>query len=216
MENQEQKQPDVNVSQAGSPPEPASPQPPEPASPSPPEPAKPSPPEPAKPGVVPFESPNKSRQEAVQATVDRNLVDREARQAITDAVVAKREAARVKAALESQKDFAANAAAETDAEKILADAEDMSILAERKADGSAQPGTVEAAAIEYGEKAAAAILAEVKKSADARELREIEMHNTMMDATKEVTAQAQATYDLLSDIGGSLQRITAVVEKLGK
>lgn len=58
--------------------------------------------------------------------------------------------------------------------------------------------------------ATAEILAEVKKKADARELREIEMHNAMMDAVKEVMAQTQAACDYLNDI---IRLLTNIADK---
>lgn len=203
MENQEQKQPDVNTSQTGQPPEPASPQPPEPTGPQPPEPTGPQPPEPVTPGVRPYE-PAKSQTTKVQETVDRNLAEQAARRKLTDEVIAKRKqtAAKADTAILPAVTPENNIEVKQKTEPVVA------ATPEPAEPCTGQPeNPVEAAAIEYGEKAAAAILAEVKKSADARELREIAMHNAGMDAMKEQVAQVQAMCDILSDIGGSMKDI---------
>lgn len=217
MENQDQEKTDVNVSQAGQPSEPASPQ----------------PPEPAKPGVVPFESPVKSRQQLVQETVDRNLAERAARQKITDDLKKKRTYVEVAAAirraetgpalvkgLRSAADMVEAETAAADqfaAGKAIAEQEAEAVQAANDAVQVVTPPVVTPAfdsAIDRAAEATNKIMDEVMRTSQSRELREIAMHNAMMDANKESMAQAAAMCDLLSDIGGSLQRLVVVAEKI--
>jgi hypothetical protein len=139
------------------------------------------------------ESPVKSKSDQVQETVDRNLADRAARQKTTDELIAKRKQT---AALEA-------AAVVTSAEQMAKTGQSLA-KGLHKAAEAVEAKAAEAAEAVQGEdeakQATAEILAVVKTKADARELREIEMHNATMDALKEVTAQMQAACDYLNDI----------------
>lgn len=153
----------------------------EPDSPQPPEPEGPQPPEPAV----------KSRSEQVQATIDRNLAEKAARQKLTDEVIAKRKQT---AALEAQPAAEAEQKAE--------------------ADRAALPETAKPIVLpEPGEKVAADATAEivdtVKKDAKARELREIEMHNAQMDSMN-------ALVETLSDINAALKEIAQSLQNIAE
>jgi len=180
---------------------------------------------------APPESPVKSRAKLLQETVDRKLAEREARQILTDQLLARRKQAaelkeanarRIaaaeavtsaeqmaktgpalakglhKAAEEVEAKTAEAAAAITSQDKaVAADDDDMNHAAFADLSLDEQ--------FELGMKISNELLQEIRRDNIAKELRQIEMHNTMMDVLKEVTAQSGAICDLLSDIGGSMK-----------
>jgi len=130
----------------------------------------------------------KSRAAEVQATVDRNLAEHAARQKLTDEVIAKR------------KQIAALEAAEQTEEQIQA-AESCTGVNEdaEEKEGIAAESTAE-------------IVNHVIAMSNTRELREIEMHNSMMDALKEVTGNIGDTVELLKAISVNLSDIAQTMK----
>jgi hypothetical protein len=150
----------------------------------------------------------KSRAAEVQATVDRNLAEREARQNITDEVLAKRKQT---AALEA-KVVVDQAAAVTSSEQM---ARTEPGLAKGKAADIVDSKTAEADALEkaaavtsseqMANAATAEIINDVMKKSNARELREIEMHNAQMDSVNSLVTT-------LSVISNNIREVAEVLD----
>jgi acyl transferase domain-containing protein len=172
------------------------------------------------------ESPVKSRSDQVQETVDRNLAERAARQKTTEEVIAKRKQT---AALEQAEQMAktgpalarglhkaaevVEAKAAEAAEAVEAVEAAAAVTSYEQKTEAVQEVTPESSDEEKNAEADK-IVKDLLNKSHTRELREIEMHNIMIDALKEVTGQTQATCDLLSDIAGSMKEIASSISDI--
>lgn len=166
----------------------------------------------------------------MQETVDRNLAERAARQKLTDEIIAKRKQtaaleAKLRAAVEV--DSVVGPAA-LEAERAITEkrdiAADPSLEAEQKAEhhnGQIALGGVWAEAVQAADsctddeiKKVMTAIFDFSKKLDARELREIEMHNAQIDAMqdqinaiKNITEVLETLCNIVNDISDSSKTI---------
>ena len=173
----------------------------------------------------------------MQATVDRNLAEREARQKKTDEIIARRKQAADAVTSTRRKcrvcgyqeplpgpptihlrdwaeddlcldcDTRASGVPMDDREFDQVAASETPEMRQDLEKPENQMGKHFEDQVDRGIKMFLELLDIIKRDTAARELRGIEMHNNMMDAMKEVTAQTQAAVDLFSDISNNIRDI---------